>query len=657
MADTLESLEIEVRHSATGAADEINRVAEAIRSVSRALSRALPNMIAFNDALSGSAVNVTNNNITQVADNIGNVRTVAVHARQATNDVSRSISDMSKAASKAKSPLENFVASLKRIAFYRFIRSIIKEITKAISEGLEWAYQFSAGITTEGHRFAVALDSMKSASTQMKAQIGSAFAGLLAAIVPILNQIIALITSAANAISQLFAAITGGTYLKATQTSQKFADAMKSGGKAAKEWKNQLMGFDVINRLNEPNNGGGGGGTNKIDPSSLFEDTPIESKIKDFVDRIKKAINDGDWGGVGKIIGEKINEGLGKIALSAEGIGRKLVQFITNGFDMLIGFLDAVDWTYIGQIISSFLIGALSEATTWMANKDWENVGKTIWNAFQELISGFDFDGIAVAFFTFFGQALASAVQLVKGYVSETWDKIKEYFSEKTEEAGGNVVLGFLKGISDALWNVLVWVRDNVLIPFINAWREAFGIHSPSTVMEEIGNNIIEGLWIGIENKWNGFINFFHGLWNNLKTWWDSLSLGAFHIPVPHFNWSYEQASGLIAEALKFVGLPATIPHLNISWYAQGGFPEDGLFMANHNELVGQFSNGRTAVANNEQIIQGIESGVYRAMSSVMSNQQSNGRDIRVYLDGKEIGAASRRYERSMNRATGVSMA
>ena len=49
--------------------------------------------------------------------------------------------------------------------------------------------------------------------------------------------------------------------------------------------------------------------------------------------------------------------------------------------------------------------------------------------------------------------------------------------------------------------------------------------------------------------------------------------------------------------------------------YANGGFPEDGMFFANHNELVGKFANGQTAVANNEQIVSGIENGVYGAMS------------------------------------------
>lgn len=60
---------------------------------------------------------------------------------------------------------------------------------------------------------------------------------------------------------------------------------------------------------------------------------------------------------------------------------------------------------------------------------------------------------------------------------------------------------------------------------------------------------------------------------------------------------------------------PVSIPRLK-----DGGFPdgEDGLFYANHNELVGKFSNGRTAVANNDQIVDGIRSGVYDA------NQEQN---------------------------------
>lgn len=77
--------------------------------------------------------------------------------------------------------------------------------------------------------------------------------------------------------------------------------------------------------------------------------------------------------------------------------------------------------------------------------------------------------------------------------------------------------------------------------------------------------------------------------------------------------------------------------------FADGGFPEDGLFFANSGEMVGQFSNGRTAVANNEQITKGIamavEPAVYRAVKSAMA--AGNSGDIVLNLDGKELARAN----------------
>lgn len=57
--------------------------------------------------------------------------------------------------------------------------------------------------------------------------------------------------------------------------------------------------------------------------------------------------------------------------------------------------------------------------------------------------------------------------------------------------------------------------------------------------------------------------------------------------------------------------------------YASGGFPEDGFFFANHNEMVGKFSNGKTAVANNDQIVDGISAGVARAILSTRGSNQA----------------------------------
>lgn len=71
--------------------------------------------------------------------------------------------------------------------------------------------------------------------------------------------------------------------------------------------------------------------------------------------------------------------------------------------------------------------------------------------------------------------------------------------------------------------------------------------------------------------------------------------------------------------------------------------------------MIGRIGN-RTTVGNQEQVIEGIRRAVYDAVSSA-SVIGREGRPIKIYLDGKEVGTADRRYEQSVSRETGVSMA
>ena len=69
--------------------------------------------------------------------------------------------------------------------------------------------------------------------------------------------------------------------------------------------------------------------------------------------------------------------------------------------------------------------------------------------------------------------------------------------------------------------------------------------------------------------------------------------------------------------------------------FSSGGFPQTGqLFVARESgaELVGSIG-GNTAVANNDQIIQGIYQGVLKAM------EQAGGNNVAVYLDSNEINS------------------
>ena len=665
MADTLESLEIEVKHSATGAAEEINNVTAAIRSMSRAIKTALPRLMALNEALGGGSL-AFNNIDAEVTATVNNVSNVSKSAGRATQTLSRGLRSMSNAAKKANGPLQNFLSSLKRIAFYRFIRSVIKAITQAFSEGLEKAYLFSSRIAGEGHRFAEALDQMTSVSNQMKGQLGAAFAGLLTAIEPILETIINLITRVADALSQFFAAFTGSTYLKAIAAQADFADKTAKGAKAAKDYKNQLLKFDEINRLEDKSgSGGGSGGADKMSGFD-FADTPISERIKSLVQRLKDTIASGDWASLGRWIGEKINDGLKTIYMYSGEVGRTLVRFITNGIDFLLAAIDQVNWRLVGLSVMTFLVNAISEASAWLTSKDWVAVGENLWKNFKELVEGFDFHNLAIIFFRFLGLAFGSAVQLVWGFAKEAVLKIRDFFMDHInkylaldpDNPGRAIVAGILDGIVDGLTNIYNWVKEHIFTPFVDGVKKAFGIESDSsTEMSDIGGDLVDGFWNGIDSAWADFKGNIEGLWDSFKTWWEGLELNPFKISMPQLWWSTRPADGWVASVLSVLNLPAVVPSLNLSWYAKGGFPDGDLFVANEAgpELVGRIGN-RTAVGNQDQIIEGIRRGVYDAVSSAMGGG-SRESVVRVYLDGKQLSNAVTRSQRNTERATGVALA
>ena len=78
-----------------------------------------------------------------------------------------------------------------------------------------------------------------------------------------------------------------------------------------------------------------------------------------------------------------------------------------------------------------------------------------------------------------------------------------------------------------------------------------------------------------------------------------------------------------ITTGTKYMGYQSLLdraPH-----FASGGFLEEGPFYMNRGEIVGKFSNGKTAVANNQQITEGIKQAVMEGMAQVMMNYNVGG--------------------------------
>ena len=80
-------------------------------------------------------------------------------------------------------------------------------------------------------------------------------------------------------------------------------------------------------------------------------------------------------------------------------------------------------------------------------------------------------------------------------------------------------------------------------------------------------------------------------------------------------------------------------PSLNVKGYASGGFPTQGeLFVAREAgpELVGQM-NGRSAVANNDQITNGIRQATYQGMMSALASADFSS-NVTIEASGDDAG-------------------
>ena len=684
MADTLESLELEVKYKATGAAGEIAQVTNAISGLGAAVAKVLPQLQMMAKTLEsvcgtknvthtvqqiGSAAKSAAQATAPVSDSLqemisgasevellqykldsltasmqqafdsGDAKKAAAlraqivstekaleRAGKSASNASKGVKELAKEASKSQKPLSGFIASLKRIAFYRMIRSIIKSIAQAMQEGLEKAYIFSSGIDGEGYRFAAAMDRIKGAGNAMKGQLGSAFISLLAAVEPVLIALINLVTRAADAIAQLLAAFTGKTYLKANVTAAKFADTMARGGAAAKEWKNQLLGFDEINRLNAPSDGGGGGGG--ANPLNGFEfvDTPINEKLLQFINNIKEKLQPAidrlkDAFGSLKEAWGKFVDSLGSSAFSQfiEDVLVLASETVINGLTILTDVLTPLLNILSGDLMSaemSFrqllydIIVAVSDLIVGVTN--------LAMDALIMLVQGID---------SVIGTNFAS-------YLQEDKDAFNAMYRESVTSTDGLFGLKAVLGLTEKATEKVSDKTDGL--------TEALaGVSAKAPEAEQKINGIRGALdWVADGFRWFG---------GEVAAIFTSLFQ-----PIADFcAWIDSAIQGL--SIFRGLGGRVSQMHMDGSVYLQGfasgGFPEEGqLFFANENgaEMVGSMG-GRTAVANNQEITEGIRQAVYDAMTASNANG-NNDVSVRVYLDSREIKAGQQR----LNRAWGV---
>ena len=398
--------------------------------------------------------------VIDVKTNAGSAAAQFKQLAVAMNGINGGAKSVAKSAKSAAMPLGNFVSSLKRIAFYRFVRGIIKSISKAFSEGLKNAYNFSKGI---GGTLAAALDSLATKSLTMKNQLGAAFGNLLHAIMPIVLRIVELIRQLAQAISALFSALGGGDYLVAKDVEQSW-DAATG---AAQKYKNTILGFDEINRLDAP---GGGGGGSAVDASNMFVKAELPEWAKTIADHFKTILDTAIAIGVA-IAGWHIAQLLThfkKINLSTKQL-YGLAMAAAGAFLLIKGFVDAlsngVNWDNLIEMIGGVALAAgglalafghvaagigllVGGVTLLVAGfTDWLKTGELTTESFVALEAGLLAVGGGIALLTgswiplLIGAIAGIALAVykywdqIKAWTKTTWDTVKEKISTAMENA------------------------------------------------------------------------------------------------------------------------------------------------------------------------------------------------------------------------------
>lgn len=626
--------------------------------------------------------------------------------------------NVERSAKNATKHTHNFASSLMRIAKYRFLRTVIKSITQGFSEGLKNAYNFSKYFSTNVERsLASSMDNLSTKSLTMKNQMGAAFGALLQAIAPIVLAIISLITQLMQALSALFAAIGGGQYLVAKDTANAWDKA--TGG--AQKYKNVILGFDEINRLDEPSGGGGGGGS---DFWNMFEEGQLPAwaqKVQDFMENVIKPfsadlkINFDDiffnWGDLtGEDIAKKVITGLSALCGGVAGfliggvpgaiIGTLLgaglgVVFSTLLFDndgviskdeihkMICGVAGALAGGALGFVVGGPLgaaIGVLVGAGLGITlgslifdsdSEKKDEVLRTLVVAISALAGGVIGFMVGGPLGAVIGVAVGAGVSLevVNAAFSGNADK-KELLTTTVVTvlgalAGGAIgfavggPLGALIGATIGTGISLLveaalfsengrigknQVMETLIIVLAAVVGGAIGFVIGGPLGAVIGATIGIGVTLVAENiAWDATSKArIEAMGTTVNVGGFSTSYGKFETSETYtYKPSGNSSNGNLLDA-KLAGIAKL--------KADGGFPDTGeVFIAREAgpELVGSIG-GHTAVANNDQIVEAVASGVYDAVSSAMGSNSERPIKVQVYLDSREIRTGQNRLVRAM---------
>jgi len=471
-----------------------------------------------------------------------------------------------KSAMNAAGRFTSFFGSIKRVATYRLIRAALKMITNGFKEGTsnlyEWSKQFD-----KTQEFAKSMDKIATAALYVKNSLGAMVAPIINALAPALDWLAEKFVGLLNTINEFFAAITGAeTYTVARKVATEFKDISDGAGKAAKAVKSFTIGIDELNIIEESaGSKSGSGGDNNV-AENWFKKETVSRDIADFFNEIKKKIKEGDWNGIGVLLGTKINELINKIpwgkigtkagklftaaftlgtslldTIDFKGFGSNVATMINNffknadfskageffvtsffsGIDFIGGFLGTLDWGSVTKSISDFFVGGMRKAAKWFKKYDWKKVGSNLYDKIKEALNGLDIVDLVGSFWDVVNGVTKAAIDFTVGFINKAGEDIGNWFYDLTEGKLPDTTLGFIiGGTGGDIVEALVEFAKKGYIPLdLNLTVKSIdtGMTGIGAFMEQIG---------GVGLGWDIFGKGTGEKTNPIKDFWESLKLG-----------------------------------------------------------------------------------------------------------------------------------
>lgn len=183
------------------------------------------------------------------------------------------------------------------------------------------------------------------------------------------------------------------------------------------------------------------------------------------------------------------------------------VTAVTGALKGIGAAIVAHPWVAVAVAVVAAIVGAIVLA---IVDYDFTEIGYKIGQAIGNTIKSV----------VNFGKTIWESLQAGIDWVVATFGGLSwSEFWAKFVEVGKACLDGIVQGIKNG-WNNFLGNIAEFINGFVQGFKDALGIHSPSTVFAEIGRNIIEGLksTLGV----NAIKDKLVSMWTAAKSWWDT---------------------------------------------------------------------------------------------------------------------------------------